>query len=118
MSKKWHALSIEQIENKLKTNAATGLSRKAARSRSVKETENINQVHKKSIVKMLLEIFSDFAWVFLFLVSIILLFLGEIKAGVVILVLAIAISAFFLFIYHRCLRTTESLDAFSVPMPG
>ena len=85
MSKKWHTLSTTQIENKLKTNAATGLSRKAARSRSAKSGEGLYYVQKKSILKMLLEVLSDFAWVLMLLTAISFLFFDEIKAGAVVL---------------------------------
>ena len=77
MSKKWHTLSTTQIENKLKTNAATGLSRKAARSRSAKSDGGLYYVQKKSIFKMLLEVLSDFAWVLMLLTAISFLFFDD-----------------------------------------
>ena len=64
-NEKWFGLSLDEIEKKLKTNAATGLSRKAARSRSAKGTESLYRTTRKRASKMILELFSDFTWVLL-----------------------------------------------------
>ena len=115
MSKKWFALNAEQIEKKLKTNAATGLSRKAARSRYNKEAGSLFYSQKKSLAKMLMELFSDFTLIILLLVAVVALFFDAFSMGIVILSLVVLNLAFSLFIYHRCHRTTESLDSFFRP---
>ena len=115
MSKKWFALSVEQLEKKLKTNAATGLSRKAARSRCSKDVGTLYSVEKKGVFQMLLETVSDFALVILVLVAAVSLFFDEIFIGVTILAFVALNVIFSLFIYHRSVRTRESVDRFFEP---
>ena len=89
MNEKWFALNLDQIEKKLKTNAASGLSRKAARSRRrVDEEEHFFSVPKKKKSRMLLELFSDFSTVILLIAAIFSLFFeSELQTGSVIFVL-------------------------------
>ena len=49
MNEKWFAPDISQIEKKLKTNAASGLSLRAARSRRVKAGGGFFITPKKSV---------------------------------------------------------------------
>ena len=61
MNEKWFFMSVEQIEKKLKTNAASGLSPKAARSRCEAGREQpFFTVKKKRIDKLLIDLLSDF----------------------------------------------------------
>ena len=115
MNKKWFALKIEQIEKKLRTNAATGLSCKAARSRSKSDAGALYYYGKKSIGSMLAELFRDFSWIILLIVSFVSVFLEEYRMGLIILVLSLINLAFSVFIYHRSCRTKESVDGFFRP---
>ena len=76
MNEKWFDLSVEEIEKKLKTNAASGLSPKAARSRASmhKKDEPFFTVKKRRIDKLILELFSDIFLVLLTLLAIFSLF--------------------------------------------
>ena len=67
MNEKWFKLSIEDIEKKLKTNAASGLSPRAARSRGSKSAGQLFYLPRKSFWRMFLDIISDFALVILVL---------------------------------------------------
>ena len=115
MNKKWFALKIEQIEKKLRTNAATGLSCKAARSRYKSDVGALYYCSKKSVGGMFAELFRDFSWVILLIVSLVSVFLEEYRMGLIILVLSLINLAFSVFIYHRSCRTKESVDGFFRP---
>ena len=70
MNEKWFALDVSSVEKKLKTNAASGLSPKAARSRYKKGGEPFYITEKKSFVSMLGEIISDFSLILLIICSV------------------------------------------------
>ena len=59
MNKKWFALSIDQVEEKLRTNAAAGLSRKAARSRCNKANGSIYIAEATAIISNIAKLKSD-----------------------------------------------------------
>ena len=71
MNEKWFSFSTAEIEQKLKTNAASGLSRKAARSAWYRERRQSANSHtlfirkSKSARKMFKEVISDFAFIIL-----------------------------------------------------
>ncbi|MBE6593889.1 MAG: cation-transporting P-type ATPase [Ruminococcaceae bacterium] len=118
MNEKWFAMSIEQIENKLKTNAASGLSLKAARSRADlhKKDTPFFTVRKKRIDMILLEIFSDIFLVLLTLLATLSLFFeGDVVIGSAILVLIAVNVGISFFIYFRDRRTLESMSDFFAP---
>ena len=118
MNEKWFAMSIEQVENKLKTNAASGLSLKAARSRADlhKKDTPFFTVRKKRIDTILLEIFSDIFLVLLTLLATLSLFFeGDIVIGSAILVLIAVNVGISFFIYFRDRRTLESMSDFFAP---
>jgi len=60
MNEKWFLLPVGDIEKKLKTNAASGLTVKAARSR-VRKDEPFFKIRKKSIGMLIVELFFDFS---------------------------------------------------------
>ncbi|MBQ3074717.1 MAG: hypothetical protein IJC26_01500, partial [Clostridia bacterium] len=115
MNEKWFGLSVDQVEKKLKTNAASGLSRKAARSRISPNAGNVFLLPSKSPLRLLVELVSDFALILLFFVSIIALFFEEYLNGATVLVLLVAHVAVAWILYYRSCRTVESLSSFFYP---
>ena len=116
MNKKWFALSIDQVEEKLRTNAAAGLSRKAARSRCNKANGSIYIAERKSVWRMLAEIVSDFNFAILLIIAVASFFFEEYGVGAVIISLLGMNTLFSLFIYHRSVRSRESADRFFKPV--
>jgi magnesium-transporting ATPase (P-type) len=118
MNEKWFLMSVEEIEKKLKTSAASGLSPKAARSRANlhKKDEPFFTVKKKRIDKLLLDIFSDIFLVLLTILAILSLFFdGDVVIASGILVVIIANIALTLIVYYRDVRTVESMSDFFAP---
>ena len=118
MNEKWFAMSVEQIEKKLKTNAVLGLSLKAARSRASLHKKNTPffTVKKKRLDKVLLDLFSDVFLVLLTLLAIFSLFFeGNAIIGSAILVLIAINVAVSFFIYYKDVRTLESMSDFFSP---
>ena len=118
MNEKWFAMSVEEIENKLKTNAASGLSLKAARSRADlhKKDTPFFTVRKKRIDTILLEIFSDIFLILLTLLATLSLFFeGDVVIGSAILVVIAVNVGISFFIYFRDRRTLESMSDFFAP---
>ena len=105
----WFALSVGQIEQKLKTNAAAGLSRKAARSRVGKNEGCVFLLPKTSFLKVLGRLISDFSIVLLLLASFISLFFEEYHTGVTIFVLLLCDISVFFGISLLSTRTAERL---------
>lgn len=116
MNKKWFALSIDQVEEKLRTNAAAGLSRKAARSRCNKDNGSIYVTQRKSAWRMLEELVSDFTWAILLIIAVASFFFEEYSVGTVIISLLVLNALFSLFVYHRSVRSRESADRFFKPV--
>lgn len=118
MNEKWFNLSVEQIEKKLKTNAASGLSPKAARSRASmhKKDEPFFTVKKRRIDKLILELFSDIFLVLLTLLAILSLFFeGDAVIGGAILAVVLINLLWSLFLYYRDRRSLESMSDFFCP---
>ncbi len=83
MNEKWFRLSVSELEKKLKTNAATGLSRKAARSRCSARNGEVFTVPVSSPFSYLIHIIGDFAYIILMAMSLLALCFGENETGVV-----------------------------------
>ncbi len=115
MNEKWFELSVDQIESKLKTNAASGISRKAARSRVNPNAGDVFITPKKHILRLLGELVSDFALLLLFFVAVIALFFEEYQTGITVLVLLLAQVLVVWVLYYRSNRTVESLSSFFYP---
>ena len=117
MNEKWFFMSVEQIEKKLKTNAASGLPLAAALSRATLNTkeEPFFTVKRKRTDKLLLDIFSDIFLTLLTLLALLSLFFegdAVIACGILLLI-AINVGLSF-FIYYRDKRVVESIsDIFS-----
>lgn len=118
MNAKWFFMSVEQIEKKLKTNAASGLSLAAALSRAEpnKKEDPFFTVKKKRIDKLLLDIFSDIFLVLLTLLAILSLFFegDAVIGGGILLLVAVNIGISFM-IYYRDKRALESMSNFFAP---
>lgn len=105
----WFDLSTGQIEQKLKTNAAAGLSRKAARSRVNKTNGSVFVLAKESFWKLLGKTLSDFSVLLLLLASVIALFFEEHHTGVTVFVLLLCDIAVSFGISVLSVRTMERL---------
>ena len=114
-NEKWFALTPREIEQKLKTNAATGLSRKAARSRAQKNEGSIFVLPKKSLFKLIGDIFSDFALILLLLAAILSLFFEEWNSGLIVLLFTVAHLLLVGVFHYRSQRTAESLSSLFCP---
>ena len=115
MNEKWFLLPIDEVEKKLKTNAASGLSLKAAKARARKD-EPFFKIRKKSIGVLIIDLFVDFFLLLLTLTSFFALFFdGDRIIGGATLLL-IAIELVFVFLLHfRDKRSVESLSALFLP---
>ncbi len=110
MNEKWFAPDVSEIEKKLKTNAASGLSPRAARSRARKNGEGFFITPKRSALSMFMDTVSDFTIVLLIIASVAALCFGEYATGVCVLViLALNIGVTF-FLHLRTQRFFESLE--------
>ncbi len=115
MNEKWFELSVDQVEKKLKTNAASGLSRKAARSRVNPNAGSVFITPTKSPFRLLGELVSDFALILLFFVALISLFFEEYRSGITVLALLGAQVIVAWICFYRAHRTVESLSSFFYP---
>lgn len=114
MNEKWFSLPVDEIEKKLKTNVASGLSIKAARARASKDSAFF-KVRKKNVGFLIVELFYDFFLLLLTLVSFFAIFLGDgTVGGVVLVVVLLSLVASFL-LYFRNRRSLESISALFLP---
>ena len=115
MNEKWFLLPIGEIEKKLKTNAASGLTVKAARARIAKD-EPFFKIRKKNLGALIVDLFSDFFLLLLTLTSFFALFFaGDRIIGSATLVF-IGIELLFVFLIHfRDKRSVESLASIYLP---
>lgn len=118
MNEKWFHLSIPEIEKKLKTNAAAGLTRKAARSawyRSFQKSQPLFIRKNKSAGKMLAEVLSDFALVMLLIAAFFALLFAEREMGITVLAICI-INIFVTFAFYlKSQRTMEKMNLYFTP---
>lgn len=115
MNEKWFSIDISEIEKKLKTNAASGLSPRAARSRRTKSGRGFFITPRRSFGSMVLDIFSDFALVLLIISSVVALCFEEYAMGVGILVTVMVNVVVTSLLYFRSQRLFESLETFFHP---
>ena len=116
MNGKWYSLDVCDVEKILKTNAASGLTRKAARSRARKSGGNsFFFVGTKSISSCFLSVISDPLLLLLIGVDVIAALFGETTVALSAAAL-IFINVFLTFIaYFRSQRIIESMAGFSQP---
>ncbi len=115
MSEKWFLMSVADIEKKLKTNAAQGLSRKAARARVRNENGSIFSRPRRSALSLAGDLVSDFALIMLCLMSVIAICFGEHATGVTLTVIIAVDLAVAFVIYYRNEGFLHSIEGFFVP---
>ncbi len=116
MNEKWFTMSVEEIEKKLKTNAALGLSQKAATSRSQEKKASFFSIKKKKWNQLLLDFVYDFFLIMLLLVAIFSLFFeGDSIIGSATLVLIAINLGLSFFFYYRDTKSIESMSHFFSP---
>ena len=115
MNEKWFGLQIDQIERKLKTNAASGLSRKAARSRAAKNSGELFYIPRRSPLRILGELLADFALIILLLLAVISLFFDEFRTAFTVLLISCLNLLVSWWIYYRIKRTSEALESYFYP---
>ena len=114
-NEKWFELDVSQIEKKLKTNAASGISGKAARSRWNRNDGMLFLPNKRSGLRMLGELVADFSLILLLLTSVIALFFDDFYSVFsILIVVAVNLSVSFV-IYYRSQRILESMESFFRP---
>jgi len=116
MNEKWFSLTIPEIENKLKTNAASGLSRKAARSRLKKQgRNNFFFLSETSAVNCIKRVLSDPMLLLLIAVDIIAAVFGSVTTAAVCGVIIAVNIASAVFLYIKSCRVAESMAEYSQP---
>ncbi|MBE6535183.1 MAG: cation-transporting P-type ATPase [Ruminococcaceae bacterium] len=118
MNEKWFLLSIAEIEKKLKTNAASGLTRKAARSawyRISHKNGALFITQRKSFRKMLGEILSDFSLIMLLLASLFAILFDEGHMGWTVMIIASVSLIFSFVLYHNLQRSMEQVNLYFLP---
>ena len=115
MNEKWFAPDISQIEKKLKTNAASGLSLRAARSRRGKAGGGFFITPKKSVFSIVLEVLSDFALVILLISAVVALCFREYTLGIGVLVTLLFNIVVTAALYYRSQRLFESVENYFHP---
>ena len=118
MNEKWFLNDVSQIEKKLKTNAASGLSRKAARSAFRAKANAYGKLFinkKKSLLEMLKELLSDFALILLLLCAIMALLFDELHLGATTLIFCIDTLFVSFIFYYRSQRALEQVDFYFMP---
>jgi hypothetical protein len=114
-NEKWFALDISEIEKKLKTNAASGLSPKAARSRYDRANGSLFIPSRMSPWRIAGSLFADFALILLLLTSAVAVFFDDSYSVIAILSVTFINICVSFFIYYRSQRTLESLESFYRP---
>ena len=115
MNEKWFALDVSSVEKKLKTNAASGLSPTAARSRSKKSGAPFFITEKKSPLSMLGEIVADASLILLIICSVMALCFTEYTSGITLTVIIILNIAAALFFSYKSGRLFESIASVFAP---
>ena len=115
MNEKWFLLPIGDVEKKLKTNAASGLTVKAAHARKGNDPPFF-KIKKKNIGILIVDLFTDFFLLLLTLTAFFALFFdGDRIIGGATLVLAFAVLLFAFLLHFRDKRSVESLSALFLP---
>ncbi len=115
MNEKWFSLSISDVEKKLKTNAASGISPKAARSRYKKKGSSFYIKRKKSVWSLFAEIVADFALILLMISSVMALCFTEYTMGVTVALIVAVNLCICLVLSYRAQGLFESVSAFFLP---
>ncbi len=121
MNEKWFSMSVGDVEKKLKTNAASGLSRKAARSAwyrghaQDKHRRILFFKRRKPFGRMLGDIFADFALVIMLLAATFAIVLNEGLVGITVITILFIGLAVSLLVYFISQRTMEQMNLYFLP---
>ena len=115
MNEKWFLYNVADVEKKLKTNAASGLTPKAARSRVRRANSTYFISSNKPLSTLVREIMADFALVLLVIASVVALCFAEYTTGVTLTVIVFLNLLACVFLSLRAQRMFESLAAFFRP---
>ncbi|NLY39800.1 MAG: HAD-IC family P-type ATPase, partial [Firmicutes bacterium] len=86
----WHALPVEQVAEKLGTSLQQGLSREEAERRLAQYGPNeLEQMGRKTFLRMFIEQFADFMVIILIIAAVISALLGEFKDAVIIMMIVL-----------------------------
>ncbi len=115
MNRKWFALSIDQIEEKLDTNAASGLTLKEARSRKGKEPPFFT-VKRKGIGLLAVELFSEIFMILLTLISFFSIFFSGGRVHGISALIIVAVNFVLSFLIHFIgVKSVESMTKLFLP---
>ena len=117
-NEKWFSLEIEEIEKKLNTNAAAGLSLKAARSRGARKSGELFFTPHRSPWRLVGDIVFDFALILLLLGAFFSLFFGTAESirGIAVFVTVALYVGVWSIMHYRDRRMMESISSFYYPM--
>jgi len=116
MNHKWYSLNVDETEKILETNAASGLSRKAARSRVIKSGGNdFFYVESRAVLSCIKSVFADPMLLLLIGVDIVAAIFGAVSVAVSagVLILINILTSFFS--YFRAQRIIELMSGYSQP---
>lgn len=106
----WHALSAEEVVNQLGSDAAQGLSRDNARERLLNFGGNsLDETKRRSLIKMILDQFSDFMVLVLIASAVIAGWLGEPEDTIAIAVIVVLNSVLGFIQEYRAEKAMEAL---------
>lgn len=116
MNHKWYSLSLNEIEKILGTNAASGLSRKAARSRVLKNGGNdFFYVESRALISCIRSVFADPMLLLLIGVDIFAAIFGAVSIAVTAGILIFVNIFVSFFSYYRAQRIIELMSGYSQP---
>ena len=115
MNRKWFALSIDKIEEKLDTNAASGLTIKEARSRKSKDAPFFT-VKRKGVGLLAVELLSEIFMILLILISFFSIFFsgGRVHGISALIVIVVNLALSFL-IHFIGVKSVESMTKLFLP---
>ncbi len=115
-SAKWHQKPTSDLCRELHSNAARGLSRRAARSRLSKIGSNtLFDTKERGVWAFLRPVFTDPGWLLSFFFAILALFFGRIAPAVAALTLQALYTLFLLFYFRRVAIAEGKLSACRIP---
>lgn len=115
MNEKWFSLSVSDIEKKLKTNAALGLTHKAARSRFSARGGLLFEREPRGVLSLLASFFFDFLVIIFVALSVLALLFNEVATGGVCLVLTLLYLGLYLLVLYRNEKYFASADRATSP---
>lgn len=114
--RKWHSLTIEEVERELSTNKKLGLSEEEARRRLSIYGLNEIVVKKKPLYKLFIEQFRNFLIYILLVATLISALLGEIVESVAIVIVVLVMGLMGFIQQYRAEKTLEALKKMATPI--